>query len=124
MNRATVIEKLTEVQKIVEQLLAQLQVSEQDKFASHLYQARREYRHVSERPGTGNKDIERVFYRASRSRRDQLRIQRRLPRLGALAAHSRMKNQRCKSQASHALTAAFVIRSLQKRSSENVQTNL
>ena len=38
MNRATFIEKLTEVQKTVEQLLAQLQASEPDKFAAHLYQ--------------------------------------------------------------------------------------
>ena len=37
MNRATLIEKLTEVQQIVEQLLAQLQASEHDRFADHLY---------------------------------------------------------------------------------------
>ena len=59
MNRATFIEKLTEVQKTVEQLLAQLQASEADRFAAHLYQSRRQYRHVSERPGKGNKAIER-----------------------------------------------------------------
>jgi uncharacterized protein YhaN len=59
MNRATFIEKLTEVQKTVEQLLAQLQVSEHDKFVAHLYHSRREYRHVCERPDKGNKQIER-----------------------------------------------------------------
>ena len=59
MNRATFIEKLTEVQRTVEQLLAQLQSSEADKFAAHLYQARRQYRVVSERPNKGNKAIER-----------------------------------------------------------------
>jgi hypothetical protein len=59
MNRAVFIEKLTEVQRTVEQLLAHLQASEQDKFAAHLYQARREYRHTCERPNKGNKAIER-----------------------------------------------------------------
>jgi hypothetical protein len=47
------------VEHTVEQLLAQLKGSERDKFAAHLYQARREYRHVSERPGKGNKAVER-----------------------------------------------------------------
>jgi hypothetical protein len=60
MNRATFIEKLTEVQKNVEQLLAQLQASEADKFAAHVYQARRQYRHLLDRPGKGNKAIERT----------------------------------------------------------------
>ena len=39
--------------------LEQLQASEHDKFAAHLYQARREFRHNSERPGKGNKAMER-----------------------------------------------------------------
>jgi hypothetical protein len=47
------------MQHTVEQLLAQLKASEHDKFAAHLYQAPREYRHVSERPGKGNKAVER-----------------------------------------------------------------
>jgi hypothetical protein len=59
MNRATFIEKLTEVQKTVEQLLAQLQASEADNFAAHLYQARRQYRYVLDRPGKGDKPVER-----------------------------------------------------------------
>jgi hypothetical protein len=59
MNRAAFIEKLTEVQQTVGQLLAELQASEQDKFAAHLYQARREFRHISDRPNKGNKAIER-----------------------------------------------------------------
>jgi hypothetical protein len=33
--------------------------SEHDKFAAHLHQSRREYRHVCERAGKGNKQIER-----------------------------------------------------------------
>jgi hypothetical protein len=59
MNRATFIGKLTEVQRTVEQLLAQLQASEHDKFVAHLYQARKQYRLVCERPNKGNKAIER-----------------------------------------------------------------
>ena len=42
MNRATFIEKLTEIQQNVEQLLTQLRASEQDRFAAHLYRSRRE----------------------------------------------------------------------------------
>jgi hypothetical protein len=47
------------VQQTVEQLLAQLQASEPDKFVAHLHQARRNYRRVSERPNKGNKAIDR-----------------------------------------------------------------
>jgi len=59
MNRGTFIEKLTEVQQTIAQLVAQLQSSEHDQFAAHVYQSRREFRHVSERPNKGNKPIER-----------------------------------------------------------------
>jgi orotidine-5'-phosphate decarboxylase len=59
MNRATFIEKLTDIQRTVEQLLAQLQSSAADKFVGHLYQARKQYRLVCERPNKGNKAIER-----------------------------------------------------------------
>ena len=59
MNRATFIERLTEVQRTVEQLLSQLQSTEADKFVAHLYQARKQYRLVCERPNKGNKAIER-----------------------------------------------------------------
>ena len=59
MNRATFIEKLTEVQQIVGQLLRLLQASEHDKFVAHLYQARKHYRFLCERPNKGNKAIER-----------------------------------------------------------------
>jgi hypothetical protein len=59
MNRTTFIEKLTEVQQTVEQLLAQLQAIEHDKFAAHLYRSRREYRSVCQRAGKGGKQIER-----------------------------------------------------------------
>ena len=40
-------------------LLALLQAGEAEKFAAHLYQARRQYRRASERPNKGNKAIER-----------------------------------------------------------------
>ena len=43
----------------VEQLLAQLQASEHDKFAAHLSRSRREYRLVCQRAGKGGKQIER-----------------------------------------------------------------
>ncbi len=48
------------VERWLEQLLAQLQASEHDKFAAHLYQVRREFRHFSERPGKGSKAVERT----------------------------------------------------------------
>jgi hypothetical protein len=59
MNRDTFIEKLTQVQQTVEQLLAQLEASEHDKFAAHLYRSRREYRFACDRAGKGGKQIER-----------------------------------------------------------------
>ena len=60
MNRATFIEKLTEVQRNgASNFSAQLQSSEADKFVAHLYQARKQYRIVCERPNKGNKAIER-----------------------------------------------------------------
>ena len=59
MNRAAFIEKLTQVQQTVEQLLSELQASEHDKFAAHLYRSRREYGSVCQRAGKGGKQIER-----------------------------------------------------------------
>jgi hypothetical protein len=59
MHRETFIERLTEVQQIVEQLLAELQASEHDGFAAHLYRSRREYRSVCQRSGKSGKQIER-----------------------------------------------------------------
>jgi hypothetical protein len=55
----TFIEKLTEVQQTVEQLLAQLQANEHDKFAARLYRSRRDYRSVCQRAGKSGKQIER-----------------------------------------------------------------
>ena len=59
MHRETFIEKLTEVQRTVEELLAELQASEHDKFAAHLYRSRREYRSVCQRAGKSGKQVER-----------------------------------------------------------------
>jgi hypothetical protein len=59
MHRETFIAKLTEVQQIVGQLLAELQATEHDKFAAHLYRSRREYRSACERAGKSGKQIER-----------------------------------------------------------------
>ena len=59
MHREAFIAKLIEVQQTVEQLLAELQANEHDKFAAHLYRSRREYRSVCERAGKGGKQIER-----------------------------------------------------------------
>jgi hypothetical protein len=59
MNRAAVIEQLKQTEEILARLLALLEAGEADKFAAHLYQARRQYRRTSERPNKGNKAIER-----------------------------------------------------------------
>ena len=59
MNREMFISKLTEVQQTVDHLLAQLQASEHDRFAAHLYRSRREYRSVCQRAGKSGKQIER-----------------------------------------------------------------
>jgi hypothetical protein len=59
MHRETFIAKLTDVQQTVEQLLTELQASEHDKFAAHLYRSRREYRSACERAAKGGKQIER-----------------------------------------------------------------
>jgi hypothetical protein len=59
VNRAAVIEQLRETREMLDKLLVLLESGEHDEFAAHLYQARREYRHVSERPGKGSKAVER-----------------------------------------------------------------
>jgi hypothetical protein len=59
MNRETFIAKLTEIQENAGQLLSQLQASEHDKFAAHLYRSRREYRSACQRAGKSGKQIER-----------------------------------------------------------------
>jgi hypothetical protein len=61
MHRAAFIEKLTELQRTVEQLLSELQASEHDKFAAHLYRSRRDYRSACQHAGKGGKQIERCL---------------------------------------------------------------
>ena len=61
VHRETFIAKLTEVQQTVQQLLTQLQRSEHDKFAAHLYRSRREYRSACDRSGKSGKQIERCL---------------------------------------------------------------
>ena len=59
MHRETFIAKLTEIQQSAGQLLSQLQASEHDKFAAHLYRSRREYRSDCDHAGKSDKQIER-----------------------------------------------------------------
>jgi hypothetical protein len=59
MNRDVVIEQLKTTKEILSKLLALFESGEADKFVAHLYQARRQYRRVSERPNKGTKAIER-----------------------------------------------------------------
>src|SRR5262245_16408375 len=59
INCVTFIDELTEVQQTVAQLLAQLRASEAKKLIIHLYQARKQYRLVCERPNKGNTAIQR-----------------------------------------------------------------
>jgi hypothetical protein len=61
MNRAVFIEQLRATQQTVEKLLVLLESSEQDRFASHLYRSRQEYRLVCQRAGKGGKPIERCL---------------------------------------------------------------
>lgn len=58
MHRETFIKKLTEVRQTVEQLLAELQASEHDGFAAHLYRSRRNYRSACDHAGKSGKQIE------------------------------------------------------------------
>jgi hypothetical protein len=69
MNRATFIEKLTEVQRTVEQLLAQRQSSEADKFVAYLYQSRKQYRLVCERPNRATRPSSAKLSQATKSHR-------------------------------------------------------
>ena len=59
MNRTAMIEQLKQTQEMIAKLLSLFDAGEADKFAAHLYQSRRQYRLVCERPNKGNKAIER-----------------------------------------------------------------
>jgi hypothetical protein len=60
MHRETFIAKLNEIQQTAG-LLSQLQASEHDKFAAHLYRSRREYRLACDQSGKSGKRIERCL---------------------------------------------------------------
>jgi hypothetical protein len=60
VNRAAVINQLKQAREILDSLLSLLEASETDKFATHLYLARRQYRQTCQRPNKGNKAIERT----------------------------------------------------------------
>jgi hypothetical protein len=59
MPRTAAIEQLKQKQETLSRLLALLESGEADKFVAHLYQARKHYQLVCERPNKGNKAIER-----------------------------------------------------------------
>lgn len=55
MNRAAVIEQLKATQETLNKLLVLLESSEAEKFVAYLYQARRQFRLVSDRPARATK---------------------------------------------------------------------
>ena len=61
MNQANLIDQIQEATKTLEKLLTSLQSApvERDRFVSHLYQSRREYRRTCETVGKSGKQIER-----------------------------------------------------------------
>jgi hypothetical protein len=61
MNRTVLIDQIQQARETLEKLLTLLQSTpvERDRFVSHLYQARREYRRTCETAGKSGKQIER-----------------------------------------------------------------
>ena len=61
MKRAALIDQIQQARETLEKLLTLLQLApvERDRFVSHLYQARREYRRTCETAGKSGKQIER-----------------------------------------------------------------
>ena len=61
MNRAALIDQIQHATETLEKLLSLLQsvAAERDRFVSHLYQSRREYRRTCETAGKSGKQIER-----------------------------------------------------------------
>ena len=61
MNRAALINQIQQARETLEKLLVLLQLApvERDRFVSHLYQSRREYRRTCETAGKSGKQIER-----------------------------------------------------------------
>ena len=70
MNRATVVAQIKAAQQTLERLLALLESSEQDRFASHIYHSRRDYPQACDSAGKSGKQIERSLiatFRAAES---------------------------------------------------------
>jgi hypothetical protein len=102
MNRAAVIEHLKATQQTLAKLLALIESSDTDRFVAHLYQARKQYRLVCERPNKGNKAVEREILALPAGAEPGL--SRRLPGLGAPAAFSRSETiRRCRRMRSQGL---------------------
>jgi hypothetical protein len=61
VNRATLIDQIQQARETLEKLLTLLQSTPvaRDRFVSHLYQSRREYRRTCETAGKSGKQIER-----------------------------------------------------------------
>ena len=61
MNRATLVNQIQQATETLEKLLTLLQSLpvERDRFVTHLYQSRREYRRTCETAGKSGKQIER-----------------------------------------------------------------
>jgi hypothetical protein len=102
-------------------LLALLQSSEGDKFVAHLYQVRKHYRLICDRPNKGNKAIERNFIAS-------YQIAQSLGFNGDLRATCcgfMSEEAKVQEPSQSCFTAAFVICSITKKGVlKNVQTNL
>jgi hypothetical protein len=59
MNRATIVAQIKATQQTLKRLLALLESSEQDRFASRVYHSRRDYRQACDSAGKSGKQIER-----------------------------------------------------------------
>jgi hypothetical protein len=68
MNRTALIDQIEQAREILEKLLSLLESTpvERDRFVSHLYQSRREYRRTCETAGKSGKQIERCVIAAFR----------------------------------------------------------
>jgi hypothetical protein len=91
MNRATLIDQVQQARETLEKLLTLLQSApiESDRFVSHLYQSRREYRRTCETAGKSGKQIERCVIATfqvaeSRGTRGEFRQREELLRVGGL----------------------------------------
>ena len=72
MNRAALIDQIQQARETLEKLLTLLQSApvERDRFVSHLYQSRREYRRTCETAGKSGKQIERCVIASFQDRRE------------------------------------------------------